>query len=57
MSGQDDGAALGVDALNEVPQIAASLRIEAGGRLVEEHDLRVVDQRGGDGEPLLLASG
>ena len=31
--------------------------IESGGRLVEKKDARIADQRGGDGEALLLAAG
>ena len=33
------------------------LRVEAGGRFVEHDQLRVVDQRAGDGEPALHAAG
>ena len=35
----------------------ASLRIETGRGLVEDHQLRLVDQRAGDGEPSLHAAG
>ena len=37
-------------------QIAARLRIEAGRRLVEEHELGVVDERQRQREPLALAA-
>ena len=48
---------LGLEAGDDVPELAARLRIEAGGRLVEEEQLGIADQRAGDGEPLLLAAG
>ena len=57
MRGQDDRFALGLDRPHQLPEVAAGLGIEAGGRLVEEEDLRVVDQRDGDGKPLLLPAG
>jgi hypothetical protein len=34
-----------------------SLRVKAGGRLVEHQQLGIVDQRAGDGEPPLQAAG
>jgi hypothetical protein len=43
--------------VTESPDRAAGLRIEAGGELVEEHDVGLVDQRERDEEPLLLAAG
>ena len=45
------------DRADEAPQVAARLRIEPGRRLVEEEDARVVDERRGDAEALLLAAG
>ena len=45
------------EALHDVPQLQAALRIEAGRRLVEKEDVGIADQRAGDGEPLLLAAG
>src|SRR3990170_1488614 len=41
---------------DDVPQAAARLRVEARRRLVEEHDLRVVDKGEGDRESLLLTA-
>jgi hypothetical protein len=35
----------------------ARLRIETGGRLVEEEQLGTADERAGEGEPLFLAAG
>ena len=40
-----------------VPQHMPGLRVEARGRLVEEQDLRLVDQRAGDRQPALHAAG
>ena len=44
------------DAADQVPDRAARLRVEPGGQLVEEHDLRIVDERQRDEQPLLLAA-
>jgi len=57
MGGQHDGAPLGMDLVDKVPQVAARLRVEAGRGLVQEHEIGRVDEGGGDGEPLLLAAG
>ena len=40
-----------------VPQHVPGLRVEAGGRLVEQHEVGLVDQRAGDREPPLHAAG
>ena len=40
-----------------LPEIAARLGIDAGGRLVEQQQLRLVDQAGGEREALLPAAG
>ena len=39
-----------------VPELAPRLRIDAGGRLVEEQQLRLVEQTRGEREPLLPAA-
>ena len=57
VGGVDDGAALRLEPAQHLPQIAAGLRVERGGRLVEEDQLRVVHERGGDGQALALAAG
>src|SRR5580692_3224777 len=57
MSGQKDGLAALADAAHQIPDGAARLRVEAGGQLVEKDHFRVVDQRQGNKEALLLASG
>ena len=57
VGGQHDRAPGVVDAAQQVPQVAPGLRVERRRRLVEEHQLRVVHQRAGDRQPLLLAAG
>src|SRR6185436_17053890 len=42
---------------DDFPQLDAALRIEAGRRLVEEEDVGPADERGRDGEALLLSAG
>ena len=55
--GQDDRSPFRLELGDEVPELATRLRIESGGRLVEKQQLRIPDERAGDGEPLLLAAG
>ena len=55
--GEQDGAAARLESLHHFPELAAGLRIEPRGGLVEEEQLGVVDQRAGDREPLGLAAG
>ena len=43
-----------LELVDQVPELAARLRVEAGGRLVEEEQLGIADQRAGEREPLLL---
>src|SRR6202522_4411587 len=57
MSGQEDGLAAFADAAHQVPDGVARLWIEAGGEVVEKHNLGVVDEREGDEQALLLAAG
>ncbi len=54
---QDDRHAAVADILDELPGVTPRLRVEAGGQLVEDRDLRVADQRQRDRQPLLLAAG
>src|SRR3989442_5628879 len=56
MRREHNGATFCPNRLCQFPQVSPRLRIESGGRLVEEQDLRLVDERGGDTEPLLLAA-
>src|ERR1700682_5777417 len=57
VSGEQDGATFFLEDADDVPELAAALGIESGGRLVEKKDTRIADQSGGDGQPLLLAAG
>ena len=57
MRGQDQGDAVALELEQPLPQQVASLGIEARGRFVQQQDLRVVDQRPGDGEPPAHSSG
>ena len=42
---------------HEIQHLTHHLRIQRGGGLVEQHDLRIHGQRPDDGDPLLLAAG
>src|SRR5437762_1201585 len=57
MRGQQDRALLAAQIGYQLVDLQPSLRIESRGRLVEEQQLRIVEQRQGKGEPLLLAAG
>ena len=57
MRRDQDRAAVGAEALEHVPQLAARLRIEAGGRLVEKQQLGLAGQRARHRQPLLLPAG
>jgi hypothetical protein len=43
--------------VNLLPEIAPRLRVHAGGRLVEQQQLRLVNQAGRQREPLFPAAG
>src|SRR5206468_2916980 len=43
--------------LDEIPKLPSRLRVEPRGRLIEEQELRIADERAGHGEPLLLSAG
>src|SRR2546423_12804843 len=53
---QKDRRSAGLDASDELPEIASRLRIEAGGGLVEEKDLRLGHEWRRRREPLALAA-
>src|SRR5438128_2560337 len=57
VGGEDNGPPLGTDGLRQLPEVPSGLWIEAGRRLVEKKDLRLVHKGGRDAEPLLLATG
>ena len=47
----------GRERMNLVPELAPRLRIDAGGRLVEQQQLRIRQRAGAEREPLLPAAG
>ena len=53
---EEDGHAAIADRLDQVPRLAAGLRVEPGRQLVEDRDLRPADERQGDRQALLLAA-
>ncbi len=54
----DDGdAVLGIELLEHLEHLFAGPRIQVAGGLVGKEHRRVVDQRSGDGDPLLLTAG
>ena len=55
--GENDGGALRVDLAQELPHRAAQFDVDAGGRLVEDQQLRLVHQRPRDHQPPLHAAG
>ena len=55
--GENDGLPFGVDLADELPKMSARLRVQARCGLIKEHHVRVVHQRGGNGEPMLLPAG
>ena len=57
VGGEEDGHALVAQPAHLVPHVGAALRVEAGGRLVEEDDLRLVDDAERDVDPAPLAAG
>src|SRR5689334_11003261 len=57
MGGEQDGASLPFKLLDQVPKLAAGLRIEAGGGLVEKEEIRIADECAGEGQALLLSAG
>ena len=53
---EQDRPAVALLRLDDVPERPASSRVEPGRGLVEEHELGLVDQREGDGQPLSLTA-
>ena len=53
---QDERHAALLQPVEAVPDDVAGLRVEAGGRLVEQQQLGLVDERAGDREPALHAA-
>ena len=57
MRGQDDGDAGGAERAHHLPHVLAQFDVDAGGRLVQEQNLRLVRQRLGDQHAPLHAAG
>ena len=57
LGGEEHGHALAGEPGHRVPHRLAAARVEADGRLVEEHDRRAADQPGGEVEPAAHAAG
>ena len=57
LGGEEDGDAAGDQLADDLPHGPAAARVEAGGRLVEEDDPRVADQRHRQVEPAPHAAG
>jgi hypothetical protein len=56
LGGEQDGHPLVHERLEHAPQLGAGTRVEPGGRLVEEEDLRPGDERRGQVEPAAHAA-
>ena len=57
LRGEEDRHAVGEQLADDLPQVAATARVEAGGRLVEEDQPGPADQRHREVEPALHAAG
>ena len=57
MRDDNHGHAVGGELAHDLEYLAHDLGVERGGRLVEQHDLRIHAQGAGDGHALLLATG
>src|SRR5438445_6945525 len=57
MRSHEDGFLFLAQFFDDVVNLAADLRIEAGGGLVEKEHARIVYERHGEGEALLLSAG
>ena len=55
--GEKDGAAGGFELLDQIPKLAASLRVEAGGRFIEKQKIGIANEGASESEALLLAAG
>ena len=57
VGGDHDGAARGPRLAHQVPDVEAGVRVQPGGRLVQEDHLGAPDEGGGERHPLSLAAG
>ncbi len=53
---EHDRAAVRLEVGDQIPELAARLRIETGGRLVEKEQVGIADDRAREREPLLLSA-
>lgn len=56
MNGTDYRSALVGQMLQQIYHLCARMTVQTGGRLVQEHYRRIVDQLQGDRQPLSLAA-
>ena len=56
MRGEEHRLAARLEALHHVPELPPRLGVESGGRLVEEEQIRIGNERARDGEALLLSA-
>ena len=57
MGGDENGEAPGGETMDLFPEIASGFGIDAGGGFVEEEELWLMDEAGGEGETLFPAAG
>ena len=57
VGGEKDGAAGGFELFDQLPKLAAGLRIEASGGFIEKKKIGVTDERAGQRQTLFLATG
>jgi len=57
MRGEKDGAAGRFELLDQLPKLAAGLRVEAGGGFIEKQKIGIANEGAGESEALLLAAG
>ena len=57
VGGQENGFSLGADILHHIPHRAPGLRIQPGCQFIQKDQLRIVEQRHGDEQPLALSPG
>ena len=57
MRGEKNGAARGFELLDQIPKLAAGLRVEAGGGFIEKKKIGIADECACEREALFLAAG
>jgi hypothetical protein len=56
MRGEKDGPAGELELLDQIPKLAAGLRVQAGGGLIEKKKIGIADERASERETLFLAA-